>query len=311
MKFISCFYSLIFLLLSFPTFAVPDNFSHAKVLSKRHVYFDQEDKGSFYCGCKYQFTGKSGGRVDLESCGYGVRKNANRASRIEWEHIVPASNFGRARQCWQEGGRKNCTKSDPVFSVMEADLHNLTPAIGEVNGDRSNYNFGAVSGVNRQYGQCDFKVDFKNRIVEPRDEVKGRIARVYFYMFDRYDLRMSTQQQRLLMSWHKQYPVGEWELERNARIQAIVGHDNEFVTGKRTWELGHKNSRDGLRANSAKLHTVLKSQNANVKGNRNSKVYHLPEGCPSYNNVSEKNIVNFESEADAVEAGFRKAGNCR
>ncbi|MDN2481292.1 Ada metal-binding domain-containing protein [Vibrio agarivorans] len=48
-----------------------------------------------------------------------------------------------------------------------------------------------------------------------------------------------------------------------------------------------------------------------VRGNKNSKVYHLPEGCPSYNQISEKNIALFSSEQRAIEAGYRRAGNCR
>ena len=50
---------------------------------------------------------------------------------------------------------------------------------------------------------------------------------------------------------------------------------------------------------------------APVIGNRNSKVYHLPIGCPSYSQVSEKNRVSFDSEAEAEAAGYRRAGNCR
>jgi type VI secretion system secreted protein VgrG len=46
-------------------------------------------------------------------------------------------------------------------------------------------------------------------------------------------------------------------------------------------------------------------------GNRNSHVYHLPQGCPSYNRVTAKNRVPFNSEAEAQAAGYRKAGNCR
>ncbi|SES00572.1 deoxyribonuclease-1, partial [Azotobacter beijerinckii] len=41
------------------------------------------------------------------------------------------------------------------------------------------------------------------------------------------------------------------------------------------------------------------------------KVYHLPVGCPSYEQVQEKNRVSFGSAADAEAAGFRLAGNCR
>lgn len=47
-----------------------------------------------------------------------------------------------------------------------------------------------------------------------------------------------------------------------------------------------------------------------IRGNRNSMVYHLPH-CGSYNAINPKNIRNFKTEADAKEAGYRKAGNCR
>ncbi|WP_456153991.1 sunset domain-containing protein [Pseudomonas taeanensis] len=46
-------------------------------------------------------------------------------------------------------------------------------------------------------------------------------------------------------------------------------------------------------------------------GNRNSRVYHLPKGCPSYNQVGERNQVAFNSAAEAEAAGVRQAGNCR
>ncbi len=112
---------------------------------------------------------------DLTSCGYQVRKNSERASRIEWEHVVPAWSFGHQRQCWQDGGRKNCVK-DPVYRRMESDLHNLQPAIGEVNGDRGNFMYGQWSGGEQQYGQCAMKVDFKNKLAEPPAPVHGSIC---------------------------------------------------------------------------------------------------------------------------------------
>lgn len=43
-----------------------------------------------------------------------------------------------------------------------------------------------------------------------------------------------------------------------------------------------------------------------IKGNKNSKVYHLPE-WPSYDTVKDKNAVYFENEKEAKEAGFRPA----
>ena len=46
-----------------------------------------------------------------------------------------------------------------------------------------------------------------------------------------------------------------------------------------------------------------------IIGNARSKVYHLP-GCPSYDAVGAGNRRPFASEAEAVAAGFRRAGNC-
>jgi endonuclease YncB( thermonuclease family) len=46
-----------------------------------------------------------------------------------------------------------------------------------------------------------------------------------------------------------------------------------------------------------------------IIGNRNSKVYHLPN-CPDYNKVSERNRVPFKSAGEAEAAGYRKARNC-
>ncbi|WP_456243400.1 sunset domain-containing protein [Vibrio ulleungensis] len=87
-----------------------------------------------------------------------------------------------------------------------------------------------------------------------------------------------------------------------------MGHNNPFVTGEQRWQLDHQNTQQGL-ANVKEL--VSSNEIIVVRGNKNSKVYHLPEGCPSYNQVSSKNIVNFNSEALAKAAGYRKAGNCK
>lgn len=292
-------------------FAQPASFSQAKALLKEQVYYDQNrsDQGTLYCGCHWEWTGASGGRVDLGQCNYEVRRQQNRAERIEWEHIVPAWVMGHQRQCWQDGGRRNCVSDDPVFRAMEADMHNLTPAIGEVNGDRSNYRFSVLPGTDYQHGACDVRIDFSQRAVEPRDAVKGQIARVYFYIHDHYDLPMSRAQQQLLMAWDRQFPVSDWERERDRRIASLMGHHNPFVTGERQWQTGHRNVAAGV---VAQLEPVrAESYSGPVRGNRNSKVYHLPQGCPGYTQVAGHNQVSFASPEAAEAAGYRRAGNCR
>lgn len=178
----------------------------------------------FYCGCRY-----SGNKVDLKSCGYVPRTNAKRASRIEWEHIVPAWVIGHQRKCWQNGGRENCARHDDAYRRAEADLHNLVPSIGEVNGDRSNYGFGWLPQAPSQYGACPMVVDFKARKAMPRQQIRGMIARTYFYMSERYGLRLSRQDRQLYTAWNKQYPVEAWERNRNQRVACVMGHGNHFV----------------------------------------------------------------------------------
>ncbi|WP_207064067.1 endonuclease [Motiliproteus sp. SC1-56] len=194
--------------------APPESFYQAKKLAAE-VYADQQK--SFYCGCDYHAKGKKL-VPDLASCGYKVRKEVRRANRIEWEHVVPAWAFGHQLQCWQDGGRKNCRKTSEKFRLMEADLMNLVPTIGEINGNRSNYSFAELEGPADQYGTCNFKVDFKARKARPTDAVKGDIARIYFYMRDAYGLRISDTQTKLFAAWDRLDPVDEREAERTRKI---------------------------------------------------------------------------------------------
>ncbi|WP_198158437.1 deoxyribonuclease I [Enterovibrio coralii] len=215
------------LFFSFPALADhPQSFTKAKRIAQG-IYDDYPV--SFYCGCDIEWKGKKG-IPDLEACGYNVRKQEKRASRIEWEHVVPAWQFGHQRQCWQDGGRKNCARNDTAFKLMEADLHNLVPAIGEVNGDRSNYRFSQWNGDKGAfYGRCEMKVDFKQRAVEPPAQSRGAIARTYKYMNKQYDFRLASSQKKLMDAWDKTYPVTEWECERDRRIAREQGNHNPFV----------------------------------------------------------------------------------
>ncbi|TPE14119.1 deoxyribonuclease I [Pantoea vagans] len=201
-----------------------NNFQQAKTFA---AALNADAPGSFYCGCKITWQGKKG-IPDLNSCGYQVRKNANRAARIEWEHVMPAWEFGHQRQCWQDGGRKNCNK-DPDYRRIETDLHNLQPAVGEVNGDRGNFAYSQWNGSEKQYGQCEMKIDFKLKQAEPPARARGAIARTYFYMRDQYHLRISRQQTQLFTAWDKLYPVTPWECERDQRIARVQGNHNPYV----------------------------------------------------------------------------------
>ena len=202
------------------------NFSQAKRLAAE-VYAD--NRQTFYCGCNYNDKKQ----VDAASCGYTPRKNSKRGQRVEWEHVVPAHALGHTRQCWREPictnskgkaykGRLCCERIDPQFRAMVSDLRNLVPAVGELNGDRSNFSFSMLEGEPRHYGACDFEVDHPLRKAEPMPAIRGDIARTYFYMEQTYSLPISDKQRRLFEAWDRSDPPDAWEQLRNQRIHAIV-----------------------------------------------------------------------------------------
>ncbi|MDQ2077413.1 endonuclease [Marinimicrobium sp. ABcell2] len=292
----------------------PANFDQAK-RTARAIYADRPI--TFYCACPITWSTGVGGAVDLEACGYQVRHRTDTAARrVEWEHVVPASVLGAELSCWSQGGRSNCRSTDPIYRAMAADLHNLTPAIGEINRDRSNYAFGLLPDDPYQHGECAFRVSFSSRLAQPREEIRGKIARIYFYMHDYYGLTLPPEQEELFIQWDREHPVTPWELERDARIAAVMGRHNPYVIGQRRWVAGYTPRAEAL-ADLSRITASVENQpleleeqqTAPIIGNRRSRIFHRPN-CPSYSRVGEVNRVVFASEEEAVSKGYRVAGNC-
>ena len=192
---------------------------------------------TFYCGCSFHMKSP-----DWNSCGYKPKKNIKRASRIEWEHIVPASEFGRSFTSWKNGhpkcitskgkhfkGRRCTQKVSREFRLMQSDLYNLQPSLGEVNEVRSNYPFGTILGEKREFGSCD--VEVKNKIFEPPSNRLGDIARTYLYMDLVYPDRnvFNNISKEQISIWNKADPVDEWECRRAGLIKSIQGSSNPLV----------------------------------------------------------------------------------
>lgn len=146
------------------------------------------------------------------------------------EHTVPQSWFG-------SGG-------------IKSDIVHVLPTDGYVNNRRSNYPFGEVSNATYQsnngyskLGSCKTS-GYSGTVFEPNDEIKGDIARIYFYMatcyetvaagwghdvfstayngFEKWSLDM-------LMRWSKQDPVDDVETARNNAVYEVQGNRNPFV----------------------------------------------------------------------------------
>ncbi len=125
---------------------------------------------------------------------------------------------------------------------MYGDVHNLKPADKSVNTDKSNLDFDNGGTQHPEATGCYYT----SETWEPRDEVKGDIARIIFYMDTRYegtngeiDLtvvdeintyplpehgRLST-----LLEWNMQDPPDDFERNRNNVIFSWQKNRNPFI----------------------------------------------------------------------------------
>ena len=141
------------------------------------------------------------------------------------EHLVPQSWFNKA-------------------SPMRNDAFHVVPTDGYVNNRRGDLPFGEVGTVSYHsennyslVGRCT--VDgYTGQCFEPNDEIKGDVARAYFYMVTCYESRitswggancsycfdgntypgLTTWFLKMLMRWSKQDPVNDVERARNKAV---------------------------------------------------------------------------------------------
>ncbi|MBN2280927.1 MAG: endonuclease [Candidatus Marinimicrobia bacterium] len=121
-----------------------------------------------------------------------------------------------------------------------SDTHHLRPSDPSVNSTRSNLDFD--NGGNPVSGTSDCYVDDDS--FEPRDEVKGDVARMMFYMVVRYegeegyDLELvdnvSTSgplfgKLSTLIQWHSSDAPDDFEKNRNEVVYGYQGNRNPFI----------------------------------------------------------------------------------
>jgi len=147
---------------------------------------------------------------------------------VAWdrEHVIPQA-FGA------RGGH-----------FARSDLHNLFPSIRFVNNLRGHLYFDDSdpgAEVPPQAPRSSFDADSW----EPPEELKGKVARIAFYMDTRYDGSDSPKDISLgevpdmekgvfaklstLLRWHREHPVSEVERRRNDLVYRAQGNRNPFV----------------------------------------------------------------------------------
>ncbi len=130
------------------------------------------------------------------------------------------------------------------------DIHHLRPADVSMNSQRSDKDFGAGGDPVAEAPENSYTAN----TWEPRDTVKGDVARMLFYMDVRYDTgtdatmpdlilvdQVGTARTSLndgkgelgklctLLEWHSQDPVDNFELDRNNTIYEYQGNRNPFI----------------------------------------------------------------------------------
>ena len=157
---------------------------------------------------------------------------------VKWMKIVPPSFFARDKKCWNESicekwnkklysGARCCRKVDKEYQVMDADLHNIVPVTQEFLQTRQDFMFTTVTEPDQVLYKT--KINSVNKTVEPVDDLKGDIARIYLYMNEKYSLGLSEKQRTLYLQWHHSDPVSKKECGLHKKVFKLQGTINSYV----------------------------------------------------------------------------------
>ncbi|WP_241139369.1 endonuclease I family protein [Bacillus mycoides] len=171
---------------------------------------------------------------------------------------------GRSQSKQSFGGKDDLWNREHVWAKSHGgfdtengpatDLHHLRPEDATVNRDRDDLDFDLDNGhVNNPNAKCSGTEHteapdtcYDDDSWEPRDDIKGDVARIMFYMAVRYEGESGERDLELvdrtgtkepnhgklstLLKWHEQDPVDEFERRRNNIIYEKYQHNrNPFI----------------------------------------------------------------------------------
>lgn len=149
-------------------------------------------------------------------------------------------------------------KSHGTFNQTNGgcDLHHLRPTNVAVNSTRGNFTMGSLNHDGKQVtyeGKTVGWYDNSKDLFEPLDNVKGDIARIFLYMYVRWnqpnlykdvpkselpafdaddykdDGKAVIESLDTLLDWNAKDPVDTWEMGRNDIVETIQGNRNVFI----------------------------------------------------------------------------------
>ena len=96
-------------------------------------------------------------------------------------------------------------------------MHNIFPVVNNLTSIDEIFDFGGMW----EYQFCSGE--------SPSLNIRGDIARAYFYMSYQYKISLSEDLEDLMRKWHIDDPPDKWEERRNDRIEGIQGNRNLFI----------------------------------------------------------------------------------
>ena len=195
--------------------------------SRRFIqdYVYRDNPYTFYTECEYQIDYIPGEVYpDLtpffDSCkNYKVEPRLPEILNISWHYVVPNERFAKVFECWNYDEKDPCADNFEYQNVL-ADMHNMVPDLNTPYSRKS---------ATLQFETHPFLLIYHPTKTIPRKSVLGDIARIYFYMSDRYKFRLSTEEKNTLNAWHNADPVDEWERTKNFRVYELQGTYNSYI----------------------------------------------------------------------------------
>ena len=171
---------------------------------------------------------------------------------------LPDKNWNREHVwCQSHGWWGNASGSNRTGGT---DLHHLRPENPNINSSRNNYLYGHVEHNDNTkktkmlgdkeylYGYLDSSIDPRpgvgqvEGVFEPTYRVKGDVARIIMYLLVRYkdvatpvtniiytEKGTAEAAYDLLLKWHREDPVSNFEIRRNQKTYEIQGNRNPFI----------------------------------------------------------------------------------
>lgn len=202
-----------------------------KIFYRLYVKVPQYEATDVYCGLKFWVDPKV---ADLPESS----RTGSPAPWLTLEHAYPAKWMATALGC---GNRETCPKDNNAttrdrFNHAEGDMHNLWPAVRNLNSSRQDSPFGEIPGSEKRKikpmgsdktFECDYQR--KDGIVEPRRIVRGNLARSIFYMCQEYGFPVDPAMFTVLKKWNMQDKPTQGERRRNDKIEQLQGTRNAFI----------------------------------------------------------------------------------